>query len=137
MTDTTNEAAVAAVEKTKAKRSAKKAAATPAKKAVKAGGKKTPAKKVPAKKVPKPKKAGPVDRSAAIAESWRDKKVAAARSMKHKVKTGGEIYNSVKAAFEALKLPLGQHIKFRGQLKAAPNGATFDGRKFTLVKHAD
>ena len=114
-TETIDDATSAVMEKTKRVR------AKAAKKATKASAKKA---------------AGTVDRSAAIAETWRNKKVAAARSLKHKVKVGGEIYNSVKAAFEALKLPLGQHIRFRGELKAAPNGASFDGRKFTLVKHA-
>lgn len=75
--------------------------------------------KAPAKKEAKAAKVvkEPADRSAAIAASWEDKKVAAARAARHAVKVAGETYKSVKAAFEALKLPLSKHIKFRGELK--------------------
>lgn len=53
--------------------------------------------------------------------------------IRHKVKVHGELYGSVAKAFTALKLPMGQHIKFRMELKAA-GAKTFDGHKFTLVQ---
>lgn len=86
------------------------------------------------------KEAKPTARGEAIAASWGNKKTAAARSLKQKVKVDGVEYNSVAAAFEALKLPLGQHIKFRMELKASAGGRkTFEtdkGKKhvFSLVK---
>jgi hypothetical protein len=79
-----------------------------------------------------------VDRSAAIAASWTDKRVAAARATRHAVRVtdprGGQgSYKSVREAFMVLALPLGQHIKFRGALKAAGKGE-FSGFKFKLVE---
>lgn len=59
------------------------------------------------------------DRSAAIAASWCDKNVAAARAQRHAVSVNGTEYRSVAAAFVALGLPMGSHIRFRGALKAA------------------
>lgn len=61
----------------------------------------------------------PVDpkRSAAIAESWADPAVKAKRSARHKVRVDGVEFRSVAAAFEALGLPMNQHVKFRGSLK--------------------
>lgn len=80
----------------------------------------------------------PQSRSEAIAASWGDKKVAAARSLKHKVKVGGTEYNSVADAFRQLKLPMGHHIRFRMELKAAGKKVyeTAKGVKhiFTLVQ---
>jgi hypothetical protein len=77
-------------------------------------------------------------RSAAIAASWTDKRVAAARATRHAVRVtdprGGQgSYKSVREAFMVLALPLGQHIKFRGALKAAGKGE-FSGFKFKLVE---
>lgn len=72
------------------------------------------------------------DAAASISASWNDPETRAARSIKHKVKADGTEYNSVHAAFLALKLPLTKVIKFRLELKAAGK-ATFDGHKFTLV----
>ena len=72
------------------------------------------------------------DRSAAIAASWTDKKVAAARATRHHVRVEDKTYKSVREAFMVLALPLGQHIKFRGALKAAGK-ADFGGYKFKLA----
>jgi transposase-like protein len=81
------------------------------------------------------------DRAAAIAASWQDKEVAAARVTRHSVKVrdkvdgASEQYQSVRAAFEALGLPLGRHIRFRGELKVVGK-LTFDDRyAFTLVQN--
>lgn len=70
------------------------------------------------KKAAKADKA-PSDRSAAIAASWADKNVAAARAQRNGVSVDGVEYRSVAAAFTALGLPMGVHIRFRGALKAA------------------
>lgn len=80
------------------------------------------------------------DRSAAIAASWADKKVAAARATRHGVRVtdprGGQgNYKSVREAFMVLALPIGQHIKFRGALKAAGK-AEFGKFKFALIERA-
>lgn len=60
------------------------------------------------------------------------KRATGAQYTRHNVKVGGKVYRSVKAAFEALKLPLGVHIKFRMKLKANGHN-TINGKKFTLV----
>lgn len=85
-------------------------------------------------KQPKQPKANKPASTAAesIADSWKDKSVAAARSTKNKVKVGGEVYRSVAAAFEALKLPMSKHIAFRAKLKQQGR-ATFEGHTFTVV----
>lgn len=57
------------------------------------------------------------NRSAAIAESWKDEDVKRRRAQRHAVRVDGAEYRSVKAAFEALRLPLKEHIKFRMRLK--------------------
>lgn len=75
------------------------------------------------------------DRGEAIAQSWKDKKVATARATRHNVKVEDKTYKSVREAFMVLALPLGQHIKFRGALKAAGR-AEFAGLKFKLVERA-
>ena len=73
-----------------------------------------------------------------IAASWNDPEVRAARSARHHVEVtdqqgGVHVYRSVKQAFDALGLPLGQHIKFRGELKAAGE-LTFNGFKFKAIE---
>lgn len=83
------------------------------------------------------KSAASPERSAAIAVSWQDKKVAEARAARHAVEVvtpdGKKIWHSsVRHAFLVWSLPLGQHIKFRGQLKAAGK-ADFGGYKFKIV----
>lgn len=76
-------------------------------------------------------------RAAAISASWADPAVAQARTTRHAVyvsnQAGGAEYKSVLAAFEALGLPTGQHIRFRGQLKAAGKLEGF-GYKWKLVE---
>lgn len=84
-----------------------------------------PASKAAAKKAP-------ADRSAAISRSWEDKVVAAKRATHHKVVVDGSIYRSVRAAFEALGLPLGSHIKFRMELKSA-GAKKFADHSFSIV----
>lgn len=75
-----------------------------------------------AEKVPRVKKEKvakvPADRSESIRRSWSNKDTHDARSARHNVTVNGEEYRSVSAAFTALKLPMGQHIKFRMELKA-------------------
>lgn len=90
----------------------------------------------PKAKKAKGEKAAPSgDRSAAIAASWADKAVAAARAARHAVSVDGTEYRSVAAAFTALGLPMGVHIRFRGQLKAAGKMA-FSGHNFKIVPAA-
>jgi hypothetical protein len=98
-----------------------------------------PSKKAAAADKPRRRAAdkGAADRSASIAASWKDPKVAAARATRHAVvvvddKGNKETYRSVRQAFEALDLPLGRHIKFRGALKAAGK-QELAGFKFRLA----
>lgn len=64
----------------------------------------------------------PADRSAAISKSWSKRETHDARSSRTQVSVAfnGEktIHRSTAAAFKALKLPMGSHIKFRMALKA-------------------
>ena len=83
-------------------------------------------KQVAAKKVPKAPKVYKTheERSEAIAKSWLVPATADARSTRHAVEVvtpeGLKLgFRSTKEAFEVLELPLGQHIRFRGQLKAS------------------
>lgn len=90
------------------------------------------------KATPKPK-SKPVprvnidSRSTAVAASWTNKAVAASRAMRTNVSVSGTVYRSVKEAFEKLDLPLGQHIKFRMELKAE-GAKTFEheGKKYNF-----
>jgi hypothetical protein len=80
---------------------------------------------------------GAATRAAAIAASWQNPEVAAARATRHGVKVtgpnGGQAtYKSVREAFVELGLPLGRHIKFRGALKAAGK-QEIAGFKFKLA----
>jgi len=81
----------------------------------------------------KPKKEVVSGRSESIAASWTDKNVAASRSQRDHVEVAGVEYRSVAAAFLALNLPMGKHIKFRADLKAAGKGE-IDGHKFKIAK---
>lgn len=56
--------------------------------------------------------------SKTIAATWKNKSVAKARATHHSVIASGKTYRSTRAAFEALDLPLGTHIRFRMKLKA-------------------
>jgi hypothetical protein len=99
--------------------------------------KKSAAKKSPRKQ---PAAAAPVDpRSAAIAASWQDKKVSAARLTRNKVRVGRKVFSSTRAAWKALELPPGACIGFRGKLKAAGKLAYTapDGRQTTFTIVAD
>lgn len=74
----------------------------------------------------------PAARAAKIAASWADAAVASARKARHSVTfttddSGARTYRSVCAAFEALGLPMGKHIAFRAELKAAGTLETFGG----------
>lgn len=72
-------------------------------------------------------------RSKGVAESWKNPEVAAKRSKRDGVFVGKEHYRSVRAAFEALGLPLEKHIPFRMIVKE--NGkATFEheGTKYNF-----
>ena len=59
-------------------------------------------------------------------QSWDNHDVAEARKTRDHVIVDGEEYRSVRAAFLALKLPLGEHIRFRMQLKAAKKAKAYD-----------
>jgi glycerol-3-phosphate dehydrogenase len=72
--------------------------------------------------LPKPRKSG----REAIAASWSDPEVRAARLTHHNVMVtdaqgATAFYRSVTQAFETIGLPLGESIRFRMQLKAAGN----------------
>lgn len=88
------------------------------------------ASKAPAKKAKK--EGAPADRSAAISASWQDPNVAAARSARHAVIANKQEFKSVRAAFEALKLPMEKHIAFRGKL-VKDGAAEINGVKFKLA----
>ncbi len=75
-----------------------------------------------------------VTRSQATAASWANKRVAKQRATKNKVTVDGKEFNSVLAAFTALKLPVGKHIKFRAELKQSESGSkSFEGHRFKIV----
>ena len=56
-------------------------------------------------------------RSAGVARSWQDPEVRAKRSQRTNIRVDGVDYRSVKQAFDALGLPLKEHIPFRQLLK--------------------
>jgi hypothetical protein len=72
-------------------------------------------------------------RSDGIARSWKDKEVAEKRAKRHFVRVNGQEFNSVRAAFIALNLPLNKHIKFRMELKAEGSLNAF-GRKWEALE---
>lgn len=92
----------------------------------------TPAAK--AKRTAKPKADKPVvDRSKAIAATWKDPVIAAKRAERTHVKVGSTMYRSVKEAFESLGLPLNGHIRFRMELKQhAQLTFNHDGKKIVF-----
>lgn len=83
-----------------------------------------------AKRKPYGSSAPSATRSEAIAESWKDPAVAAARAKRYKVYADGQLYKSVPEAFRALKLPMSKHIAFRGALRDAATGVL-------VFKHGD
>lgn len=82
--------------------------------------------------------------SKAVAETWKDPKVAEARAARDNVMVvwngKAEEFRSVRQAFVALELPLSQHIKFRGALKLWGK-ANFEFKdvdyKFFITDHTD
>jgi len=74
-----------------------------------------------------------ITRSAAIAKSWEDPDVKAARSERTHVSAKGMTYRSVPQAFQLLKLPMGRMVAFRGKLKKAGK-LEFDGVMFTVAE---
>lgn len=77
-------------------------------------------------------------RSKAIAATWENDQIAAARSARDNVVVDGKgTFRSVAAAFKALGLPMSKHIKFRIDVKANGSG-TFkygeDEYEFRVVK---
>ena len=77
-------------------------------------------------------------RSKAIAATWENDKIAAARSARDSVVVDGKgTFRSVAAAFKALGLPMSKHIKFRIDVKSNGSG-TFkygeDEYEFRVVK---
>lgn len=68
-----------------------------------------------------------------IAESWKDPEVFAARITRNNVKVDGTVFASVRDAFVKLGLPLGTHIKFRMELKAAGKLTDAAGRKWVVL----
>src|SRR5690606_23072555 len=63
----------------------------------------------------------------AIAASWLNSEVAAKRKQRSAVMVDGVEYNSVRAAYLALNLPLKDHIAVRMHLKEAGKPVTMDG----------
>lgn len=82
-------------------------------------------------------RAAKTEASTSMKESWSDKEVRAARSLKQRVMADGTEYRSVAEAFGALDLPMPKHVKFRMELKAAGR-ATFEHlsvkHKFSIVE---
>lgn len=79
---------------------------------------------------------GSASRSEAIVASWGNKTVAAARATRNgcvvTTPTGEKReFKSVRVAFMELGLPIGRHIRFRGQLKQAGQNE-LNGYKFKL-----
>lgn len=77
-------------------------------------------------------------RSKAIAATWENDQIAAARSARDNVAVDGHgTFRSVAAAFKALGLPMSKHIKFRIEVKSNGTG-TFkygtDEYEFRIVK---
>lgn len=72
-------------------------------------------------------------RSKSVASSWKNPDVAASRAERTNISVAGTFYRSVKEAFEKLGLPLGKHIKFRMELKAAGTKTfEYDGKKYNF-----
>lgn len=74
----------------------------------------------------------PADLSAAVAATWADPAVREARTARHAVQVGKEVYGSVRKAFAALGLPDNKHVAFRGKLVKEGSGE-FEGHKFKVV----
>lgn len=77
-------------------------------------------------------------RSKAIAATWENDQIAAARSARDNVAVDGHgTFRSVAAAFKALGLPMSKHIKFRIEVKSNGTGIFkygTDEYEFRVVK---
>lgn len=77
-------------------------------------------------------------RSKAIAATWENDRIAAARSARDNVAVDGHgTFRSVAAAFKALGLPMSKHIKFRIEVKSNGTGIFkygTDEYEFRVVK---
>lgn len=77
-------------------------------------------------------------RSKAIAATWENDQIAAARSARDNVAVNGKgTFRSVAAAFKALGLPMSKHIKFRIEVKSNGSGVFkygTDEYEFRVVK---
>lgn len=81
---------------------------------------------------PRKGKTTSLTRSEAIAKSWTVPETAEKRSQRSAVEVDGQVYRSVRAAFEALGLPMKHHIPFRMDLKAAGTSTDF-GHKWKII----
>jgi hypothetical protein len=73
-----------------------------------------------------------VSLSTAVAETWKDAEVRAARCERSAVVVDGVQFKSVADAFRQLHLPMGQHIRFRGQLKEQIKMTAYD-KKWEVI----
>lgn len=85
-----------------------------------------------------PAPAGNATRSEAIARSWADVKVRAARAARHPVEVNGKQFKSVSAAWRDLAIEpdhFNRHIRFRGELVAKGRAEYVNdaGKKFTFT----
>ena len=72
--------------------------------------------------------------SQVIRDSWKDPDVRDARAARHRVKVAGTEYRSVRAAFEALELPMSQHAAFRRKLKEGGKKTfEYEGEKYDFA----
>ena len=69
----------------------------------------------------------------AISASWDNPEVRAARTSRIAIAVNGEEYTSVRAAFVALGLPLGRHIRFRGALRASGQVTDAAGNHWKVI----
>lgn len=85
-----------------------------------------------------PTPASNATRSEAIARSWADVKVRAARAARHPVEVNGKQFKSVSAAWRDLAIEpdhFNRHIRFRGELVAKGRAEYVNdaGKKFTFT----
>lgn len=85
-----------------------------------------------------PAPTGNATRSEAIARSWADVKVRAARAARHPVEVNGKQFKSVSAAWRELAIEpdhFNRHIRFRGELVAKGRAEYVNdaGKKFAFT----
>lgn len=98
-------------------------------------GKKRPAEPAQAPAIPKVAADGSSRRHVLSEKqrvSWLDPEVREARCERSAVSVDGEDFKSVRAAFLELGLPMGKHIKFRGELKEQGKMTAF-GHEWEIV----